>query len=100
MEFAVSFRSINDNSYRIGSHYRQFVIYTVCMDHVCDSTCTCKMDMAVAAMALEEASKRLSASIFSDSDDLIDSYYAFFRLAKAKFCGARAAYQDHLKELS
>jgi hypothetical protein len=58
------------------------------------------MDLAIAARALEEASQRLSASIFSDSDDLIDSYYAFFRLAKAKFCGARAAYQDHLKEVA
>jgi hypothetical protein len=70
------------------------------MDHVCDSTCACKMAMAVAAMGLEDASKMLSASIFSDSDDLVESYYAFFRLAKAKFCGARAAYQDHLREMS
>jgi hypothetical protein len=70
------------------------------MDHVCDSTCHCKKDLAEAAVALEEASKLLTASIFAGSDELIDSYYAFFRLAKAKFCGARAAYQDHLEEMS
>ena len=70
------------------------------MDHICDSTCNCKMDMAAAAMALEEASRMLTASIFSGSEDLVDSYYAFFRLAKVKFMGARAAYKDHLKELS
>lgn len=70
------------------------------MGHVCDSTCNCKMDLAAAAVALEEASKLLAASIFAGSDETIDSCYAFFRLAKAKFCGARAAYQDHLMELS
>ncbi|HWE48356.1 MAG TPA: hypothetical protein VG273_01115 [Bryobacteraceae bacterium] len=70
------------------------------MDHVCDSSCTCKQDLATAAMALEEASKRLSASMFSDSDELVESCYAFFRVAKTRFFGARAAYQDHLQELS
>ena len=70
------------------------------MDHICDSTCACRRDLAAAALALEEASKLLTASIFSGSDDLTDSYYAFFRLAKVKFCGARAAYKDHLTELS
>ena len=70
------------------------------MDHICDSNCTCKSDLEAAAMALEEASKLLTACIFAGSDDVVDSYYAFFRLAKAKFCGALGAYKDHLKEIS
>jgi hypothetical protein len=70
------------------------------MDHLCDSTCTCRIDLTNAATALEEASKLLTSSIYSGSDDLTESYYAFFRLAKAKFCGARAAYQDHRQELN
>jgi hypothetical protein len=40
----------------------------------------------------------LSESILSDSDEMIEMYYAFFRAAKAKFCGARAAHRDHLAE--
>jgi hypothetical protein len=70
------------------------------MNHVCDSMCNCKSDLETAAKALEEASRMLSASIFAGPDDLVDSYYAFFRLSKAKFCGALAAYKDHQKELS
>jgi hypothetical protein len=70
------------------------------MDHICDSTCACKRDLATAAAALEEASKLLAASVFSGCcDDVTESYYAFFRLAKAKFRGARAAYKDHLREM-
>ncbi len=69
------------------------------MTHVCDSSCACRNDLARAAAALEEASQLLRASIMSDSDDLADSYYAVFRLTKAKFCGARAAYKDHLREI-
>jgi hypothetical protein len=37
----------------------------------------------------------LADSILPGSDELIENYYASFRAAKAKFCGARAAYIDH-----
>jgi hypothetical protein len=54
------------------------------------------MDLNAAAAGLAEASRLLSESIFSGSDDLMEMYYAFFRREKSKFCGARAAYKDHL----
>jgi hypothetical protein len=37
----------------------------------------------------------LSESVSTGNDELIETYYAFFRAAKSKFCGARAAYLDH-----
>ncbi len=70
------------------------------MTHKCDSSCNCKSELELAAMALEEASKLLTASIVAGPDDLVDSCYAFFRLSRAKFCGALAAYKDHLTEFS
>ena len=60
--------------------------------------CECRMDLNAAAAGLAEASKLLSASILSDSDEVIETYYAFVRAAKAKFCGAMAAYRDHLMD--
>ncbi len=42
----------------------------------------------------------LAESVSTGNDDLIDSYYAFFRAAKSKFCGARAACLDHRREVA
>ena len=65
------------------------------MDHKCNSECACRIDLDSAAAALAEASQTLANSILPGSDELIENYYASFRAAKAKFCGARAAYIDH-----
>ncbi|MES1258104.1 MAG: hypothetical protein ABUS51_06725 [Acidobacteriota bacterium] len=56
------------------------------------------MDLNAAAAGLAEASRLLSQSILSDSDEVIEVYYAFVRMAKAKFSGAMAAYRDHLQD--
>jgi hypothetical protein len=56
------------------------------------------MDLNKAAAGLAEASRLLSDSVFTGPDELIETYYAFFRAAKSKFCGARAAYLDHHNE--
>jgi len=64
----------------------------------CEPGCRCRADLNAAGAALAEASRLLSESILSDSDEMIEMYYAFFRAAKAKFCGARAAHRDHLAE--
>jgi hypothetical protein len=64
-------------------------------DHNCDAECVCRLDLDAAAVRLAEASRLLSNSILPGSDELIEVYYASFRAAKAKFCGARAAYIDH-----
>ena len=68
------------------------------MQKKCGPGCQCRADLNAAGAALAEASKLLSQSVMSDSDELIETYYAFFRAAKAKFCGARAAHRDHLAE--
>jgi hypothetical protein len=65
------------------------------MDHKCDAECMCRIHLDTAAEALAEASRLLADSILPGSDELIENYYASFRAAKAKFCGARAAYLDH-----
>jgi hypothetical protein len=57
------------------------------------------MDLNAAAAGLAEASRLLAASIQSDSDETMETYYAFFRAAKARFCGARAAYRDHFADV-
>jgi hypothetical protein len=56
------------------------------------------MDLNAAAAGLAEASRLLSQSVLSDSDEVIEVYYAFVRTAKAKFSGAMAAYRDHLQD--
>lgn len=60
--------------------------------------CQYWMDLNAAAAGLAEASRLLSESFFSESDDLMEMHYAFFRGAKSKFCGARAAYRDHVAD--
>lgn len=69
------------------------------MRRPCGPNCECKMDLNAAAAGLAEASKLLAQSILSDSDELIELYYAFVRASKAKFSGAMAAYHDHLQDL-
>ena len=68
------------------------------MEHTCGPACECRMDLNAAAAGLAEASRLLSQSVLSDSDDVIELYYAFVRAAKAKFSGAMAAYRDHLQD--
>jgi hypothetical protein len=68
------------------------------MEHVCTSRCECRTDLIAATAALEEASRLLSASIFSGSADVIKTRFAFVRAAKVKASGAFAAYQDHFAE--
>jgi hypothetical protein len=65
------------------------------MNHKCDAECICRHELDAADTALAEASRRLSDSILSGSDETIENYYASFRAAKAKFCVARADYLDH-----
>ncbi len=67
----------------------------IAMRHDCGPTCECKRDLSAAAAGLAEASRLLSESVLFDSDDIIDTYYALVRAAKARFLGARAAYRDH-----
>jgi hypothetical protein len=38
----------------------------------------------------------LSASMMSDSNDLIQDYLAFFKVERARTEGALGAYRDHL----
>jgi hypothetical protein len=66
--------------------------------HTCGPTCECRIDLNKAAAGLAEASRLLSDSISTGPDEIIETYYAFFRAAKSKFCGARAAYLDHRDE--
>jgi len=68
------------------------------MQHTCGPACECRKDLNAAAAGLAEASRLLSQSILSDSDEMIELYYAFVRASKAKFSGAMAAYRDHLEE--
>jgi hypothetical protein len=66
--------------------------------HQCGPECECRIDLTKAAAALEEASRLLSASVLFDSDEAIETCYAFVRASKAKFSGAMSAYKDHLRE--
>jgi hypothetical protein len=66
------------------------------MRHVCSPECDCKIDLNAAAAGLAVASRLLSDSIVSDSDEKIEMYFTFVRGAKAKAAGALAAYRDHL----
>jgi hypothetical protein len=66
--------------------------------HACGYRCECRRDLNNAAAGLAEAARMLAESVSTGNDDLIDSYYAFFRAAKSKFCGARAAHLDHRRE--
>lgn len=72
-----------------------FIVVLKVMQHNCGPICECKRDLSLAAVGLAEASKLLSESILFDSDDFIETYYALVRAAKAKFLGARAAYNEH-----
>jgi hypothetical protein len=65
------------------------------MPHKCAAECVCRHDLDAAAAALAEASQLLYNSILAGSDESIETCYASFRAARAKFCGARAAYLDH-----
>jgi hypothetical protein len=68
------------------------------MCDACGEWCDCKIYLNNAAAGLAEASRLLSASIQADSDEAIELYYSLVRAAKARFCGAMAAYKDHLCE--
>ncbi len=68
--------------------------------HACGYRCECRRDLNNAAAGLAEAARMLAESVSTGNDDLIDSYYAFFRAAKSKFCGARAACLDHRREVA
>lgn len=57
--------------------------------------CECRSDLNNAAAGLAEAARMLSESVSTGNDELIETFYAFFRAARSKFCGARAAYLDH-----
>ena len=61
----------------------------------CGYRCECRSDLNNAAAGLAEASRMLADAVSTGNDELIETYYAFFRAAKAKFYGARAAYRDH-----
>jgi hypothetical protein len=66
------------------------------MQHICTLDCKCKLDLCKAAAGLAEASRMLSASMMSDSNDLIQDYLAFFKVERARTEGALGAYRDHL----
>lgn len=65
------------------------------MGHICDATCEDKIRLDAAVAALEESSRRLMASLTSDSGDGIETAYARFQLAKAQFSLARAICRDY-----
>ncbi len=77
-----------------------FIVVLKVMQHNCGPICECKRDLSLAAAGLAEASKLLSESILFDSDDIIETYYALVRAAKAKFLGARAAYNEHCESIA
>jgi hypothetical protein len=54
--------------------------------------------LGAAALDLVSATRLLSDSIMSSSDDLIEICYARVRGEAAKVHGARAAWLDHLRE--
>jgi hypothetical protein len=66
--------------------------------HACGHRCECRSDLNNAAAGLAEAARMLAESVSTGNDLLIDTHYAFFRAAKSKFCGARAAHLDHRGE--
>jgi hypothetical protein len=68
------------------------------VEHACTTNCECRTDLIAATAALEEASRLLLASIFSRSEDVIETRFAFVKAAKVKLSGAFAAYQDHFVE--
>jgi hypothetical protein len=51
-----------------------------------------------AGAALEKSTRLFSAFIFSESTEVIETYYAAVRAAEAKLKGAMASYRDHLTE--
>jgi hypothetical protein len=70
------------------------------MRHRCSDVCPCRKDLDAAALDLARATRLLSDSIMSNSDDLIEICYARVRGAAAKVQGARAAWHDHLSEVA
>jgi hypothetical protein len=62
----------------------------------CGPECKARLDLDKAAAGLAEASRLLSGSTCSDSVEVIDTYYAFVRAAKARVSGALMAYREHL----
>ena len=66
--------------------------------HRCAPGCECRSDLNRAAEGLAAPSRMLSDSVSTGNDELIETYYAFFRAARAKFCGARAAWLDQYGE--
>ena len=68
------------------------------MDHICSSECECRVDLDKAVVALTEATRILSVSIFGGSKEQIESHYAYVRRAKARVAGALSAFADHFLE--
>ena len=67
------------------------------MQHRCNPDCDCRIKLNRAADGLTEASRLLSRSILSDSEEAIEFYYAFLRMAKEKFSIAMEAYRAHVQ---
>jgi hypothetical protein len=68
------------------------------VEHNCTPDCECRLDLNAAVAALAEASRLLSVSIFSGSEEIIETRFAFVRAASVKANGAFAAYRDHFAE--
>ncbi len=66
--------------------------------HECMPNCPCKVDLDAAVAALTEASRLLSASILSGSEEIIEERFGSARIAWLRLIGARAAYKDHFVE--
>jgi hypothetical protein len=72
--------------------------YNLSVPHACTPACQCRINLNAAVAALEEASSILSASILSGSHEVIETRFAFVRMAWVKAVGAFAAYRDHFGE--
>jgi len=66
--------------------------------HVCTSTCDYKIDLDAAAVALAEASRLLSVSIFSEPKWTVETQFVSVRIAWLELNRAISAYRDHFAE--
>jgi hypothetical protein len=65
----------------------------------CGRECQCRQDLDSAVTGLERSSRLLSAFVFAEPNEMIETYYAAVRASELKLKGAMAAYRDHLLEV-
>jgi hypothetical protein len=68
------------------------------MPHLCTLECPQKKDLAGVASALATASNAFAISVRCDAEEVIETKYRAFSIAKDKFVVALQVYREHFSD--